>query len=111
MPREPQSLVFVGIKKNVLALDPKTGEAVWRAELKRADFVSVLWDGESLFAANGGEVFRLDPRDGRILWNNPLKGLGFGMATLASMRSPQFSSGGDLLAAAKTRRDQAAAAE
>jgi len=105
MPRDPQVLLYVGIKNTVLALDDRTGEEVWRAELKSSDFVTVLWDGEALFVACRGEVWRLDPRTGGVIWHNELKGLGWGLASLASTRLPNASSESDALAAEKRRRD------
>lgn len=110
MPRDPQMLLFVGIKKAVVALDHRTGVEVWRAELRASDYVSVLWDGEALFASSRGEVWRLDPRTGGVLWHNELKGLGWGIASLASSRAREATPGsGDLLGAAKKRRDTQAA--
>ena len=109
MPRDPQVLIFVGIKDAVIALDDRTGAEVWRAELRASDFVTVLWDGEALLAANAGEVWRLDPANGRPLWHNQLKGLGRGLASLASSRHPSTTSDTDL-AAEKRRREAAAAA-
>ena len=109
MPRDPQTLIFVGIKKSVLALDERTGAEVWRADLSGSDFVTVLWDGEALIAANNGEVYRLDPLSGTPIWHNGLKGLGRGAVTLASTRSPSAADGRDG-AMEKRRRDRQAAA-
>ena len=109
MPRDPQVLVFVGIKNSVVALDDRTGAEVWRTGLAGSDFVSVAFDGEGLMAANRGEVFRLDPRTGAVLWHNELKGLGRGLVTLASSRGPVVTAGADV-AAGKQKRNQDAAA-
>ena len=111
MPRDPQILVFVGIKDSVLALDDRTGAEVWRAELRSGDYVTVLWDGEALFAANSGEVWRLDPQTGQIIWHNQLKGFGRGLVSLATSRHPNTRAD-STLAGEKRRRDaqQAAAA-
>jgi outer membrane protein assembly factor BamB len=92
MVRDPQLLLFVGIGHFVVALDRRTGTEVWRAGLKRAGFVSVLWDGDALVAASAGEIYRLDPRTGAVLWHNEMPGLGLGVVTLASERA---STGGD----------------
>ena len=35
MPRDPQILIFVGIKDSAIALDDRSGAEVWRAELRR----------------------------------------------------------------------------
>ena len=109
MPRDPQVLVFLGVKRFVLALDEKTGAEVWRTELHSGDYVTVLWDGQSLFAANAGEIWRLDPMTGAIIWTNELTGLGRGLVSMASSRHPTLPSDRDL-SAEKQRRDAQAAA-
>jgi outer membrane protein assembly factor BamB len=109
MPRDPQVLIFVGIKNAVLALDERTGDAVWRAELRSSNYVTVLWDGEALLAANAGEVWRLDPANGGVIWRNELKGMGRGLVSLASSRRPNTDAATGL-AAEKRRRDAASAA-
>lgn len=109
MPRDPQVLVFVGIKHAVIALDERSGAEVWRAELRSGDYVTILWNGEALLAANAGEVWRLDPASGAVLWHNQLKGLGRGLASLASSRLPGTSTPPDL-AMLKRRRDAEAEA-
>jgi outer membrane protein assembly factor BamB len=109
MPRDPQVLVFVGIKNAVVALDDHTGAEIWRAELLSSDHVTVLWDGTALLAANGGEVWRLDPERGHVIWHNELKGMGRGLVSLASSRLPSATAD-TTLAAQKRHRDAAAAA-
>ena len=109
MPRDPQVLIFVGIKDAVVALDDRTGAEVWRAKLHSSDYVTVLWDGEALLAANGGEVWRLAPTSGEVLWHNELKGMGRGLVSLASSRRPTTTADADL-AAEKRRRDASHAA-
>jgi len=108
MPRDPQVSVFVGIKNCVVALDDRTGVERWRTALRSSDHVSVLWDGEALLAAAGGEVWRLDPERGAVVWHNELKGLGRGLVSLASSRLATTNAETDL-AAQKRRRDAAAA--
>jgi len=110
MPRDPQVLVFVGIKDTVVALDDRTGGEVWRAELRSGDFTTVCWDGEVLLAANSGEVYRLDPRSGAVIWHNQLKGLGRGVVSLTTTRVTQAASGTDAMIAKRKRDEQAAAA-
>jgi outer membrane protein assembly factor BamB len=109
MPRDPKSNVFLGIKGAVIALEQRAGNEVWRAELKSSEFVTVLWDGEALFAATSGEIWRLDPESGIVIWHNQLKGLGRGLVSLASNRVGS-QTGNAELAAEKQRRDAAAAA-
>jgi outer membrane protein assembly factor BamB len=107
MPRDSQVFLYVGIKNSVVALDDRTGAEVWRTQLRGSDYVTVLWDGEALVAANSGEVWRLDPLTGAVLWRNELKGFGRGLVSLASSRRPASVSDTDS-AAAKRRRDQQA---
>jgi outer membrane protein assembly factor BamB len=110
MAREPQVLVYVGIKSSVLALDARTGDEVWRTPLRGSDFTTVLWDGEALFAANYGEVFRLDPRSGAVMWHNELKGLGRGLVSLSSARRAEPATDTELAAMKRLQDARAAAA-
>ncbi len=105
MPRGPHVLVYIGIRSAVVALDEATGEAVWQTDLRGADFVNVLWDGASLFAAAYGEVWRLHPESGEVVWHNKLTGLGRGMISMASSRMSGPASTEVAPAAAKRRAD------
>jgi hypothetical protein len=111
MPRDLPSLLYVGIKNSVVALDVSTGIEIWRAKLKGSDFVTVLFDGHSLVAANAGEVFALDPQTGAVLWHNNLKGLGLGIVSLASSRAPTNSTTHLTPGTEARRRVQASAGE
>ncbi|HEV8217602.1 MAG TPA: PQQ-binding-like beta-propeller repeat protein [Gemmatimonadaceae bacterium] len=108
MPRDPRVLVFIGIKDSVVALDEKTGYEVWRTQVRSAGFVYVVWDGASLYAASGGEVWRLNPETGDFIWHNELKGLGRGLLSIASTRAPGPQS--NLAAVAAIQAAEAAAA-
>ena len=77
------SLIYIGIKGTVLAVDRRTGAEQWRTPLKGSDFVNVVLDGDALFATARGELFCLDPTTGQVRWNNPLTGLGWGLLTIA----------------------------
>ena len=110
MSRDPQTLIFIGIKNSVIALDDRTGDEVWRSDLVGSDFVSVLWDGQAVFAANSGEVFKLDPKTGDLLWQNELKGFGRGLVSLASSRIAGNAGAIDAVAAKRQYDQQAAAA-
>ena len=76
-------MLYIGIRGTVVALDRVTGQEIWRTDLKGSDFVNVVLDGGDLFAATHGELTCLDPSTGRIRWNNPLKGLGWGLMSIA----------------------------
>ena len=89
MARSRASLLYIGIKTTVAAVDRKTGAEVWRTALpvkykSSGGFVTVFRDDEGLFAVCAGEVFALDARSGELLWSVPLKGLGTGLVTLSS---------------------------
>jgi len=97
-------LLYVGIRGTVLALVRASGREVWRAKLKGSDFVNVILDGDELYAATRGELFRLDPQTGAVLWRNTMPGLGWGlisMGTGANQQAPFLRE--------KQRRDDAAA--
>jgi len=104
---ESRDVVYVGIQGTVLVLDRGTGTEMWRADLKGADFVTVVLDGDRILAATKGELFCLDSTTGRILWNNELRGLGRGLITVATANSPF---GSVVPSVDKKRRDDEAAA-
>jgi outer membrane protein assembly factor BamB len=99
------SLLFIGVKGTVLALDRATGKQVWSTKLKGSDFVNVARDDGDLYATNKGEIFCLDPATGQIRWSNPLKGYGWGLISIASAGSSQ-----SVLIRAKQAEEEAAAA-
>jgi outer membrane protein assembly factor BamB len=99
------SLIFIGIAGNVIALDRTNGQQVWRTVLKGGDFVNVVLLDGTLYATNKGELFCLDPATGSLRWQNPLKGLGRGLVTIASFDGQQT-----VVMREKQQQDEAAAA-
>ena len=81
--RNSNSLLYLGIKGTVVALDRRSGMEHWRTPLKGYDFVNLVLEQDSLYATTKGEIFCLDPLSGQVRWNNPLKGMGFGIVTIA----------------------------
>ena len=86
----PTDSLIIGCNGYVSAIDPKTGEEVWRTKLRdgvlggsRGADVSVLIDGNQIFAGCSGRIYSLDALNGTILWTNDLKGLGFNEVALA----------------------------
>lgn len=77
-------IIYLGIKGSVIALDSGTGQQLWATHLKGSDFVNVVLDGDSLYAATYGEIFCLDPATGAGRWHNPLKGFGLGLVSVAA---------------------------
>ena len=108
--RTLDDLVFVGFNSQVIALDRFTGEVVWdwKAPKGRASYVSVLLDGDRLIASVQGYVYCLDPIFGQVVWENPLKGFGLGITSLASVRGRV--EGGAAGAAGAQQQQSAAAA-
>ncbi len=100
-------LIYVGLNRRVLALDRFDGHVVWEWKApKGSGFVSLLLDGDRLVAGISGYIYCLDPVYGQIVWQNPLKGYGSALSTLASVNGT--SRGG--AAAAAIAQQQAAAA-
>jgi outer membrane protein assembly factor BamB len=115
MPRPKRSLLFVGIKSYVIAVDRASGAEVWRTQLpakyrSSAMLVSVLFDGEGLYASIAGEVFALNPKTGELLWHEPFKGLGTGFVTMTSELGTGATSSRDAANAAMVMAQRAAAA-
>jgi outer membrane protein assembly factor BamB len=80
-------LLFVGIFGCVLALDRRTGQTVWSATVfTPGALVTLLADGDCVFAASAGYVTCLDALTGAQRWQVSLA-LGFNLATLATARS------------------------
>jgi outer membrane protein assembly factor BamB len=73
-----------GIKASVVAVNRATGQQVWATHLKGSDFVNVAVQDEAVLACCCGEIFCLDPLTGNARWHNPLKGFGWGLATIAT---------------------------
>ncbi|HEY1340109.1 MAG TPA: PQQ-binding-like beta-propeller repeat protein [Bryobacteraceae bacterium] len=99
------TLIYIGISGTVVALDRGTGQEIWRADLKGSDFVNVAMADGDLYATAKGELFCLDPGSGRIRWQNPLKGLGRGLITIATAGGQQ-----SVVMKEKRQREEAAAA-
>lgn len=82
-------LLFVGFNGRVIALDRADGSVVWKWKPNQKGMgngmVTMLPDGDRLFATIMGYTWALDPVDGRELWYQPLKGEGQGIPTLATM--------------------------
>ena len=97
--------LFIGIGGHAVAVDPATGEEIWRTKLKTGSYATVALTEAGLFCAAGGELFRLDPATGSILWHNKLKGLGVGLVTF-----PGTSAAAGQVAEAAARRAAASSA-
>ena len=106
---KPEEIILVGVKHSVSALSRANGSILWTTKLPGGvggDFVTVVCDGERVFAHCGGELFRLDLYDGRVLWKNELRGFGYG---LASICIPGMASAPDLAAVRAIEAEREAA--
>jgi outer membrane protein assembly factor BamB len=110
MPATPHDLVYVGIRRSVLALDAATGDLVWEAELggvmSTTGIVAVHAAGGRVYASSAGEVFCFDARTGAAVWHNELKGYGIGFAALATTHGGSDDAA-SAAATAATRRSAA----
>lgn len=102
MARGASRIIHIGIKGTVIAVDRATGAVVWETKLKGSGFVNLVFDGDDLFATTRGEILCLDPVGGQIRWNNPLRGFGWGLVTVAT------ADGSSVAAMEEHRRQEAA---
>lgn len=100
------NILLLGLKHSVTALSKTDGRVLWRTELGAGlstSFVTLLSDGQRVFAHSGGSLYCLDSADGRILWSNGLSGYGFGLASLCF---PNGASAPDLAAMQRIELDR-----
>jgi outer membrane protein assembly factor BamB len=98
------TLVFVGVKGTVVALEKSSGSEVWRTPLGTSHFVNLVLDGDALYAGSRGKIYCLSASSGAIRWKNDLKGLGFGLVSIGA------PGGSNAAAAEMMFQEQAAAA-
>jgi len=85
-----KDLLIIGCNGFVSAIHANNGEELWRTKLRegllggsRGSDVSVLIDGDQIYAGCHGRIYALRTADGQILWSNDLKGMGFNEVALA----------------------------
>jgi outer membrane protein assembly factor BamB len=103
-------LVHLAFKSRVIALDRETGDVVWdwKAPKGSSSYVALLLDGDRLIVSVQGYTYSLDALTGQQMWFNPLKGYGFGLPSLVSLRGNSGSAGAAALLS--QQQQQAAAA-
>jgi outer membrane protein assembly factor BamB len=82
---DPKNILVLGIHGSLVAFRRDTGEKLWSLHLKSSGFVSVATDEKRVYAHTGGELFCVDLFSGGSLWHDGLKGLGYGLGSLAGM--------------------------
>jgi outer membrane protein assembly factor BamB len=91
--------LYIGAGNHVAALDRSTGAMLWTTTLRQTffkaghDFVTLLVDGAVIYAHSWGRLYALDRATGRLLWENPLQGMGHGLASLAVAGQPPANPG------------------
>jgi|SRR5688572_18561410 len=85
-----QDYLFIGSNGHVCAIDPQSGNEVWRTRLQegvfvatRSEDVSILVKNGKVYAGSHGHLFALSASTGEVLWHNELKGLRFNDIALA----------------------------
>jgi outer membrane protein assembly factor BamB len=85
-----KDLLIIGCNGFVSDIHTNNGEELWRTKLRegllggsRGSDVSVLIDGDQIYAGCHGRIYALRTSDGQILWSNELKGMGFNEVALA----------------------------
>jgi outer membrane protein assembly factor BamB len=91
--------LFVGLNGHVIAFNKRDGIQLWKTNLKSgfqvfdASFVTVLVEGERVYAHFYNHLFCLDASTGEQLWTNEVEGRGCDVAMLAvvGMSSPSLA--------------------
>ena len=102
----PNDLIFLGLRSQVIALSKSNGEIRWSMKLPGVmgeGFVTVNSDGACVYAFTKGRIHCLDMVTGRILWTNELKGFGYGIASICV---PGFSTAPDPAAYAEHKANE-----
>ncbi|MFH1418123.1 MAG: PQQ-binding-like beta-propeller repeat protein [Planctomycetota bacterium] len=107
-----REMLFAATHRWVAAIDPKTGEELWRTKLPQGGFSVpiILIKDTYLYVGHAGHVYCLDKRYGEVIWDNGLPKMGFQTVVLAM----EGATTSDVAAAAagttSDRRRRAAAA-
>jgi len=104
-------LLYAASKRNVIALDPFTGDEVWNTRLPKmtGSYISLFCTPHTLFVArSNGFIYAMHKYTGEILWEKEIKDLRHQPIALAS--SSHISGSSDLTSQAAAAAAQAAAA-
>ncbi len=106
--RTRDNCFYVGVGGHVVAINPGTGEEIWRRKLRGSPFVTVQVQGDTVLAGAAGELFCLDAVTGTIRWRNRLKGLGMGLVALGGPSEVEVAAAMAAAAAASAAATSAA---
>ncbi|MBX3473960.1 MAG: PQQ-binding-like beta-propeller repeat protein [Planctomycetes bacterium] len=110
--RAPHTIVMF-LNGNVVRVDPLTGQVMWVTRQPKGvncRIATIVIDGDMVLVGANGHIFALDVEDGRILWVNELKGMGYGLVTIATGADPEGQSSQQGAAGAAAAAAAAAAA-
>ncbi len=95
--RTEEQLIYLGAKREVVAIDPRDGRTVWRQRLDEwfGSYQTLIVDGDRLLVARHGVLYAFDRRSGDRLWK-------VGMPRLKHVPIMMASSGGSTMSAAQT---------
>lgn len=80
-----ENRIYLGIKSRVVCIDRRTGEELWRTQMKKNDgLTTIMVSGEYILAYSRGVLHGLSTETGAVLWTNDLPGLGYGYCLIAS---------------------------
>ena len=74
--------LYLGIRGHVVCVSKRNGSEKWRTKLRSGSITNVYAMENEIYACTNGHLYALNPTSGSILWQNPLKGLGYGVATM-----------------------------
>lgn len=106
-------LLYAATKRHVIALDPFSGDEIWKTKLPKftGSFVSLMNTPHTLFAArSNGIIHALDKWTGEILWEKTIRELRNQPISLASSLDMTSTDLNAMTSAASAQRAAAAAA-
>ncbi|MEO8376832.1 MAG: PQQ-binding-like beta-propeller repeat protein [Candidatus Sumerlaeota bacterium] len=107
-------IVFVGTGRSIVAFRKSDGHQLWQKSLSvgllsvSGGFVTLLVDGDLLFAHAMGEIHCLNALTGELIWRDELKGLGYQVASIAMAGKSAPGEVGAAVIQAQKRQQQAA---
>ncbi|MEA3210789.1 MAG: hypothetical protein QOE70_3846 [Chthoniobacter sp.] len=106
---KPSEILLLGLKQTVTAFCRTDGSVLWKTKLEGGNgsaFITLASDERYVYATCQGVLHCLELQSGSIVWTNPLKGYGYGIASLClpGMQAPLQAA-----AAARFASDAAAA--